>query len=323
MNEERCVRLAEKIVGILRQGLKISGDMLHYIDSTFSNPSAECLKSVIADESDCERDPLMSLIFFPDESFQVQLEEFLENENFRKTDEDNVANGIVTRFPEILLYFPDHRGILKVPVSETDAAQFVSRLNISKKTDKRLVGAINRHAAEACRSLLKVKLRNARFVFTENKILFLCDFFEKAGRQADPAFRSAGSARTAWMGKPMDFILRFFDELRDDQDIFQALADKKNFCFRNLQKQTDAEEQLKKNTMETLMAQGLRIPYTDKADTLDKMAMIDFISFTVFGKSDVPEYLMAEPDVRIYKILPDLGDHKDVRKYPTSESESV
>ncbi len=290
MNEERCVLLAEKIGGILREGIKISGDMLHYIDSTFSHPSAESLEAVIADESDCERDSLMSLIFFPDESFQAQLEEFLETQDFHKADEDKVADEIFARFPETLLHFPDHRGILKIPMPESAAAQFVSRLNISKKTDKRLIGAINRHAAEACRSLLKVKLRNARFVCTENRILFLCDFFEKADTPSSD------------IGNLMDFISGFFDELRDDRDIFQALADKKKFCFHNLQKQTDAEEQLKKNTMETLISQGVRIPYTDKADTLNKIAMIDFISFTVFGKSDVPEYLMAEPEVRIYSI---------------------
>lgn len=284
MNEERCVLLAEKIGVILREGLKISDDMLHYIDSTFSDTSS--LEAIIADESDCELDSLMSLIFFPDEPLQVQLEEFLENEDFHKTDEDKVAKETVARSPEIPLYFPDNRGILKIPMSESDALQFVSRLNISKKTDKRLISAIARHAREDCRNLLKVKLRNARFVYSENKILFLCDFFEKAD--------------STEIGNLMDFISGFFDELGDDRDIFKALTDKKNFCFQNLQQQIRLEDQMKKNTMETLISQGLRIPYIDKADTLNKIAMIDFIGFKVFGRSTVSEYLMGEPDMRIY-----------------------
>lgn len=292
MNEERCVLLAEKIGGILREGLKISDDMLHYIDSTFCKGeiffglASSRLEAIIADESDCELDSLMSLIFFPDEPLQVRLEEFLENEDFHKTDEDNVANEIVARSPETSLHFPDNRGILKIPMSESNAVQFVSRLNISKKTDKRLISAINRHAGEDCRNLLKVKLRNARFAFSENKILFLCDFFEKAD--------------SAEIGNLLDFISGFFDELSDDRDIFQALTDKKNFCFQNLQQQVRLEDQMKKNTMETLISQGLRIPYIDKADTLNKIAMIDFISFKVFGKSTVSERTMGEPDMRIY-----------------------
>jgi hypothetical protein len=292
MNEERCVLLAEKIGGILREGLKLSDDMLHYIDSTFCKGeisfalTSSQLEAIIADESDCELDSLMSLIFFPDEPIQVRLEEFLENEDFHKTDEDKVAMELIARSPEIILYFPDKRGIVKVPMSESNAGQFVSRLNISKKTDKRLIVAINRHAGEDWRNLLKVKLRNARFAFSENKILFLCDFFEKAD--------------SAEIGNLLDFISGFFDELGDDRDIFQALETKKNFYFQNLQQQIRLEDQMKKNTMETLISQGLRIPYIDKADTLNKIAMIDFIGFKVFGRSTVSEYLMGEPDMRIY-----------------------
>ncbi len=61
---EKCVLLAKKIEEILRHGLNLSHDVLHYIDSTFSNPSVKELETVINDESDCEKDSLLELIFF-------------------------------------------------------------------------------------------------------------------------------------------------------------------------------------------------------------------------------------------------------------------
>ncbi|MBC8393303.1 MAG: hypothetical protein H8E17_12150, partial [Deltaproteobacteria bacterium] len=67
---KRCRILAEKIAAVLREGLDISPQVLHYIDSTFSTPGMAELHEIINDESDPERDCLVELIFFPDEAVQ-------------------------------------------------------------------------------------------------------------------------------------------------------------------------------------------------------------------------------------------------------------
>jgi len=48
---------------------------MHFIDSTFSSPCINELEKIITDDSDCERDSLIELIFFPDEEIQAKLEE--------------------------------------------------------------------------------------------------------------------------------------------------------------------------------------------------------------------------------------------------------
>ncbi len=88
--------------------------------------------------------------------------------------------------------------------------------------------------------------------------------------------------------KCLNFILDFLDELQDDRDIFQSLADKKRFCFQNLQKLVNFEEQLKKSNMETLILQGVRTPYANKADMLENITIIDAVCLSVFGKTDYP-----------------------------------
>ncbi|MCK4984722.1 MAG: hypothetical protein KAS40_04340, partial [Desulfobacterales bacterium] len=67
-------QLADRIIDILRSGLALDAATLHYIDSTFSNPFIGELEELLQDESSCETDSLIELLFFPDESVQLQLE---------------------------------------------------------------------------------------------------------------------------------------------------------------------------------------------------------------------------------------------------------
>ena len=83
-DDRKYLLLAEKIEQIFREGFVLSDDITHYIDSTFSNPSINELEEIINDEHNCERDSLIELLFFPDDSMQVKLEEFLESEDFKR-----------------------------------------------------------------------------------------------------------------------------------------------------------------------------------------------------------------------------------------------
>ena len=54
--ENKNKQVAEKIIDILQSGLTLNADTLHYIDSTFSNPSIGELEKLLQDESSCETD---------------------------------------------------------------------------------------------------------------------------------------------------------------------------------------------------------------------------------------------------------------------------
>ena len=73
--EEKCELIADEIKKILSKCIDQSDDVVHYIDSTFSNPTVKDLEAILADDANCEKDSLMELLFFPDESLQIQLEE--------------------------------------------------------------------------------------------------------------------------------------------------------------------------------------------------------------------------------------------------------
>ena len=70
--------------------ITLGSQLIHYIDSTFSNPTTVELQSILQDDSNCEKDSLMELLLFPDETIQLQLEALLERLHFKAGDEKSV-----------------------------------------------------------------------------------------------------------------------------------------------------------------------------------------------------------------------------------------
>ena len=270
-------QLEHAIETIWRRGLALSPDALHYIDSTFLTPSLPELAEILGDESNCETDSLLELIFFPDLTLQVQLEDLLESADFKIEDEEIIFRALIAKRLQTILFFPDDRGRMILAVPDWAVGRFISRLNISKKPDPALVDAIRRHVPQPHQALCKVKLRNTRFKYTPNKTSFLTVFFE---RLAAP-FRIVLSA--------YDFMLAFFEELEDDTDLYRALMQKKRSYFRNLQRSQRFEAQLKGSNMETLLLQGVRMPYINAEEARRRIALIDRICYAVFDKSDFLE----------------------------------
>jgi hypothetical protein len=274
--EKRCRLLAETVCGIYRKGVTLDPEAVHFIDATFSTHSIHALKEMMTEAGDSQGEILGSFIFFPDETIQVQLEELLESQDFKKCDEKKVLAYLLESLPETPVNFPDDRGTLYATMPASVAEQFITRLNISKKLDRRILEAICRNVPENQRLRKKVKLRSSRFTETENRRFFLCRFFEKM-KDDD--------------GRCFEFVLNLFEERQDQNDVYELLTNKKRFYFQSIQKAKRYEDMLKESNMETLMLRGIRIPHIDVDDAQKKIKIIDRISLAVYGKTAYfPEY---------------------------------
>jgi hypothetical protein len=293
--QEKCDRLADEIRKILSRGFTLSNEVIHYIDSTFSNPSAADLQSILADDSNCEADSLMELLMFPDEAIQFQLEPLLERLQFQNEDERLVLDQLFKGSLRTTIRFPQDGQSMHLEVTEEAASQFVSRLNISKRLASDLLKILNGYDDENVSRQIKVKLRNSQLLPSAEKIGFLCLFFKKFNPQDNDIFEC------------LEFVVGFLEDLRKFNDIYQALMAKKKFYFISLQKAKQMESQLQKHNVETLLARGKRVVLIDQQDARKKMRIIDRISRALYGKTDYFEPLNGDEE------LLELGPDQNVR----------
>jgi len=273
-SEEKCNQFADEIRKILGNGISLSSEVIHYINSTFSNPTTPELQTILHDDSNCEKDSLMELLLFPDEPMQLQLEALLEGLRFQEADENSILDDLLQGPVPVAIRFPEDRGSLHLMVTEDVACQFIARLNIAKHLNPALLEALNHYEDENISNRIKVKIRNSRFSPTDENIKFLCLFFEKFDSQDNDIFEC------------LEFALSFLDEPTQDNDIYRTLMAKKKFYFRSLQKAKQLEIQLQKHNLETLLAQGKRVVLIDQRDAQKKMRIIDRICRAVFGKTE-------------------------------------
>ena len=292
--QEKCKVLAGEIKKILSKSIGLSDDVVHYIDSTFSNPTIEELQTILADDSNCEKDSLVELLFFPDESMQIQLEETLERHRPQNEDENKIQTYLCRDPLQVTFRFEDDRGAIKLPIPEDVTRQFLVRLKISKHLDAELIESIRNYGDEKNCNRFKVKIRNSRFTATENKRTFLRKFFETIGARSNDVFEC------------LDFALGFLDEIKKDSDIYQALMAKKKFYFISLQKAKKMEARLEKHNIETLMLQGERVILINPADVRKKMRIIDRISRAVFGNTEYFEPLDTDEKHMEIRSLEDI-----------------
>ena len=277
--ESKNKQVAEKIIAILQDGLMLSADTQHYIDSTFSNPSVDEFEELILDESSCETESLMELLFFPDESVQLQLEELIADTHFQRRDEQEIQEYVCSTSLQTQICFADGRGTLEKMVTPSNAARFIERLNLSRCLDPRLRSTIERYVHKELQTRCKVRLRNARPITTPNKISFLQTVFKKLQIDSDDFFDH------------LDFTLSFLEELKDEADMFQALMTRKKHYAQSLQKAKKLDNKLTRHNVETLLLKGERVSYIDKADARKKIQIIDGISLAVFSKTEFVDFM--------------------------------
>jgi hypothetical protein len=272
--DKKCKQLADEIRKILSKGITLSSEVIHYINSTFSNPTTTELQTILHDDSNCEKDSLMELLLFPDETMQLQLESLLERSHFQQADEKSVLDDLLQNPVQATICFPEDRESLRLRVTEDVACQLISRLNISRHLDPSLIEALNQHQDETISNRIKVKLRNSRFLPTTEKIEFLYLFLKRFDSQDTDIFEC------------LDVALSILDEPTIDKDIYRTLMAKKKYYFRNLQKAKQLDTQLQKQNVETLMAQGRKVLLIDQGDVRKKIRIIDRISRAVYGKTE-------------------------------------
>jgi hypothetical protein len=269
----KCQKFALVIQAIFEKGLHVSQDSRHFILSTISISDIRDLETLLTDPSNCESDSLIELIYFPDESIQLRLEDRLESEAFQQKDQEITLEHLLSCRGNTLVNFDGLQTVLTIKTLESGARAFLARLNITRHLDPELIRVINHRVGRKEGRKYKVWLRNMVMDRRERDDVFIKDLFLKM------------DARYDRFDEYLYFSLRFLEESQNDTDLFQSLIQHKDRCLRHLQQNDRLEAYRRNHNVETLMAHGIRIPHMDKQALLIQVTLADDIGLALFNRS--------------------------------------
>ena len=275
MNNYRII--ADKIIEIFQNGFIIVEKVLHYIDSTFRDNTAEGIIEILSG-FESERESLLRLVFSPDEAMQSLFENVLARIDISRDDIDHLKEYLSACEIQSRIIFPDERGSINVPIPPAVLLHFTDSLNLSVKFHDQLAESFKCIISDRMRILAKVKIRNTGKNFSGKEVDFLCRFFEKMGSEEESIFIEY-----------LEAAIEILEYTNAGSDIYKALSDKKGALFHSLTSADRFEEMLKVNNIETLLLQGVRPVSVDKEAVMRNIATIDRICLAVFGKTQYHE----------------------------------
>ncbi len=178
---KKCHVLADKIAELLCEKTQAGPDVMDYIDSTYGNPTFEEINALVEEQEGSERETLVELIFFPDESVQVQLEDLLEKHTCTPADVATIAAELADRKMSATVALGDTGRTLHVRVDRNVIDPYLTRLNIAHILDADLSRTIAEVLPADWHSAVKVRFRNSRLRPAGTVLDFLHRYFRQGG----------------------------------------------------------------------------------------------------------------------------------------------
>ena len=270
---ERCRRLASAIRERFAEGIELDEPVHHFIESSLSDAAPETVAAALESPEDFGAEPLMELIFFPDEADQLRLEPLLEAETFEDADAERVLSGLSDPPLEAGLRLTWTPAALQISVPAWVAGEYLRRLHIRWRGDAEILAALDKRLEEETARGFRVMMRNARFHPSERTRPFLVHFLERfAGKGAD--LRDA-----------FGFLLEFLPGIPSDQPVYGALLDRKRRAQKALSLARDTERRREKSNMEILLMQGFRASHVDVPAVERELALLNVIFYAVFDRA--------------------------------------
>lgn len=290
-------RLADAIREIFAEGIDLDEAVHHFIESSVSDAAPETVAEVLESPLDFGAEPLMELIFFPEEDHQLRLEPLLQAERFDEGDAAAV---------ESLLSEPPLEARLRLSWAGTEAtlsppawvaAEFLKRLRIDWRGNAEILAALDNRLENETAQGFRVMMRNARFRPSERTRPFLVHFLERF------------EGNTADLRDAFDFLLGFLPGMPPNQPIYGALLDRKRRAQKALSLAQDAETRREESNMEILLMQGFRASHVDVPAVERELALLDRIFYAVFDRAPATAMEASAPTEPI--SISNLGDLTD------------
>ena len=256
--------LANTIEKELRSGIAIGPDIMNYMMSVSGIKTIEDIQQILLDENSSEGASLFELMLFPDEKFQIAVEPLLEHVDYSEADEKTVCKLLISRKLPASLHFP-FPGSMSVTIPPETIQSVVTRLNITKNTDIRILDALHQKLADPLRSQCQIRLRNSKWIQSEENIRLLHKVIE------------SGMPQHGNFLEDLNIILEFLTCPHPESDIEQALVSERERLVHLLDAADIQEHLLKTFPVEAVMLQGVRIAAIDRDEFIRRLHVLDRI----------------------------------------------
>lgn len=268
--------VGDKIADLIQQGIELSDELVHFIDSTYAARSADDFRKILSDPDGGEAETVYELLFFPDEQFQKQLEPVLLNQAFNGEDLGNLIRYLKQKKIQTQIIFPNSSQKLEIYFPDSTIDSFISRLNITSTIDPRIAATLVKCVPEKSDMYqIRVMLRNSRVLFADPACAFVCEGIE------------ALYPRAGYFWEAFSLMLDLLDQIDSASDIYAALIKKKLDLLKMIQLAEKSEKALSANSVETLMLKGVHIPSVSIDETRRQITLIDHICISIFGKTEL------------------------------------
>ncbi|MGM0403889.1 MAG: hypothetical protein ACQEQN_09250 [Thermodesulfobacteriota bacterium] len=270
--DQRISALADAVEDLFKKGVYLSDSVVHYLASTYDISDPGALSQALSPPFDCEAESICEMVFFPDESQQALLEPLLEEIRIKGEEEKNAAADILAaRKITTSLYFPSVPAPCRLVVPGPALRRFIHRIKAERCIDHRITRAINENIrSPEMIATVKVKLRNTRFAFEENRVSALCAFL--AGVEENtPDFAALFMELCA--------ILEYMGA---DKDLYAAMMETRRQYMEMIRQARKNEADLKSQPVEALIMRGTNIAAVNVAEVRGRIDRIDQIAMKIF-----------------------------------------
>ena len=276
--------LEARIRSILARGVAVGPEALGFIESTLPVARSGGLAAALAEASAAESEPVLALLFFPEESLQREIEEILAGRALSPEDEQQLALRLAEPPLRVMFDVPGAGERLELEMAPERVRGFLAHLRLTRSVPKELEKAITAALAPVERSRFRVLWRNARCAASGEAVRFLGRLLRRTDlREPD-----------GWVC--LNVMLEFLAEVEAAADIYRRLAARKAFLLNALNRSRRQRDELVRGNMETLISRGVRLVALDEEQARRHIACIDQACLAVYGRIEaididtVPHY---------------------------------
>ncbi len=262
---------------LLAQGFPFGSELKNYTELTLGTAEFGQVREVLEDEDNCERDPLLDLLLFPDAALKSSLEALLPDTEEQRRLPALLLEEFTADPPESGVLFPDSGQSIRFRLSPDLAQRFLGRLHLDTLIAPRILQAVGEFGADM-RFHLRTRLRCVRKPLSDGDVELICGFCQRF-----PAPEQIFS-------RHFDLLLNILESIGEGQDPFQGLMSQKRLTHQMIKQVEDFQQKLQREPIEALMMRGERCPSIDIDAAMEQMAQIDRISLALFGRTEeIPE----------------------------------